>query len=331
MNRTSLIEQAAKRLEELQRSGVSIAKRADGVTLRGGASAGDAVNPTPAGRAGLSERVQLHRGPQSGAAADTRQIEGSSGQHARTVKAATRRQSASVEIDLQRLARLGYLHPGEERSRLGSEFRLIKRPLLRNAVRDSNTAAPRNALIMVTSATVGEGKTFCSINLAMSIAMEVDTSVLLVDADVVRPAVLDRLGIPPKAGLLDILTGDASDLSDVILKTNVPKLSILPAGAPRAMATELLASAAMDEVLLDLATRYSDRVIVLDAPPLLSTTESPVLASRVGQVVIVVDAQRTPTHRVMQAFATVESCPVVLSLLNKCSEPVASDGYGYGY
>ena len=339
MTRSSIIEQAARRLEELKRSGVKVppavgrepqpgGARVDhqGTVLPGAATADKKPNlPTRAtlertqpqsGGAGLLTNAKVAAGP-----AVQRQV------HLKVVDG----RSNEVEIDLARLGRMGFVVPGDSASVVAREFRQIKRPLLRNVARDESHTSNRSSLIMITSAVAGEGKTFCSINLAMSIAMEVDTSVLLVDADVVRPALLERLGLSNRLGLLDVLTGDVADLASVIVKTNIPKLSILPAGAPRAMATELLASAAMDELLLDLATRYPDRVIVLDAPPLLLTTESQVLASRVGQVVVVVDAERTPTHKVTQAFAAVESCPVVLSLLNKCSEPAASDGYGYGY
>ena len=322
MNRTSIIEQASKRLEELKRSGVVVPRRASvseppaNTALRQSASSVGEGSPTSQERGEDGPGRSLSP-PITPAVADDATL--------------ALRHSSRVEVDLERLARNGYLSKGQERSTLASEFRLIKRPLLRNVVREKGQEPNRTSLMMITSAVAGEGKTFCAINLALSIAMEVDTSVLLVDADVVRPAVLERLGVSSRPGLLDVLTGDVRDLSDVILRTNIPKLSILPAGTPHAMATELLASAAMDEILLDLAARYPDRVIVLDAPPLLLTTESPVLASRVGQVVIVVDAARTPAHKVAQAFATVETCPVVLSLLNKCSDATASDGYGYAY
>ena len=327
-NRESIIEQATKRLEELRRSGVSVPAIPSGVSR----STQHDVARLPhrdAARAGM-RHAELPRTPES--------LNGSGlpigarfpDQTLVSADSSTTH-SPTVEIDLVRLGRMGYLVHEEDRSVLASEFRHIKRPLLRNVDRELDGAANRSSLIMVTSAIAGEGKTFCSINLAMSIAMEVDTSVLLVDADVVRPAVLERLGLSPLPGLLDVLSGEVGNLDDVILHTNVPKLSILPAGAPRAMATELLASTAMDKLLLGLATRRADRVVVLDAPPLLLTTESPVLASRVGQVVIVVDSERTSAQKVAQAFATVEGCPIVLSLLNKCGVSMKGDAYGYAY
>jgi receptor protein-tyrosine kinase len=132
-------------------------------------------------------------------------------------------------------------------------------------------------------------------------------------------------------GLMDVLTDPKLDLSSVILRTNVEKLSILPAGAAQARATELLASEAMTHLVDEMAARYPDRVIVFDSPPLLLTTESPVLATHMGQIVVVVEAERTTEATVTQALATIEKCPVVTTVLNKA--PVSGGGryYGYGY
>ena len=182
---------------------------------------------------------------------------------------------------------------------------------------------------MVTSALPGEGKTFTSINLAMSIAKELDHTVLLVDADVVRPSVLGRLGLPPARGLMDLLTDRDHDLADVLLKTNIPKLTLLPAGHSSSSTTELLASASMEELLDELATHYSDRIIIFDAPPLLPSTESRVLASRMGQVMVVVEADKTSRSTVQQAFATLEACPVVMGMINKYKGSPMGSGYGY--
>lgn len=221
---------------------------------------------------------------------------------------------SSVTLDLERLQRLGLLVPGETCTPLAQAFRRIKRPLLKNA--QSGAPADRLSLIMVTSAVPGEGKTYCAVNLAMSIAAEIDTSVLLVDADVVHPDVLQRLGVEAKPGLLDVLAGDARDLADAVLRSNVPKLSLLPAGTPRGVAAEWLASAAMQQLLERLASA-PHRVVIFDAPPLLGSTEAGVLASRVGQVLLVVEASRTPWDLVAQAFAAVEQSAHVMSVLNK--------------
>jgi protein-tyrosine kinase len=220
--------------------------------------------------------------------------------------------------------------PAQARSQLAEQMRIIKRPLLANARGESAQALSRPNLIQVVSAMPGEGKTFFAINLAMSIAMEVDLSVLLVDADVLRPSVLARCGIEPARGLMDVLQSPSIELHDVMLRTNVAKLSILPAGTANAQSTELLASGAMESLLDELASKFADRIVVFDAPPLIPTTESRVLASRVGQVVMVVEAGKTTHAQVSQAYAAVEQCPVVLSVLNR-ARGNSGEAYGYYY
>jgi receptor protein-tyrosine kinase len=242
------------------------------------------------------------------------------------------RRSREVALDLARLEREGYLIPSQARSSLAEQLRIIKRPLLANTRDADARAIPRANLIQVVSAMPGEGKTFFAVNLAMSIAMEVDHSVLLVDADVLRPSVLARLGVEPAPGLMDVLDSKSKlPLSDVMLRTDVPKLSLLPAGTANAKSTEMLASAAMADLLDELAAKYADRIVVFDSPPLIPTTESRVLASRVGQVVMVVEADHTTHAQVAQAYAAVEQCPVVLSVLNKCTGKGAREAYGYYY
>lgn len=295
-----IIEQATKRLEQLRRAGVDV----------------------PWNAAGLPEEQfeAMLRGQPSVASSEAVRVAAPKPEISEPP-----RLSRSVEIDLERLAEMGYLVPSAVRSRLALDFRHIKRALLKTALEQAQQTARRSSLIMVTSAVAGEGKTFCALNLAMSIAMEVDTSVLLVDADVVRPSVTARLGIEADRGLLDVLNDPSLDLADVMLRTNVPKLSILPAGRPDSRSTELLSSAAMERLLAGLASRYSDRVVVFDAPPLLLTAESRVLASRVGQVLVVVDSTRTTTAQVEEAFTAVESVAAVSSILNRST---VSDTYG---
>lgn len=227
------------------------------------------------------------------------------------------------------MQRAGLLVPGQPRSQLEEEFRIVKRPLLEN-VRGQGAMRPDRAnLIMVTSALAGEGKTQTAINLATSIAMELDHTVLLVEADVLRPSALERLGVQASKGLLDLLEFPQTQLSDVLLRTNIPKLTLLPAGTASSRSTELLASGAMNSLLNELASKYADRIIIFDTPPLLSTTESRVLATHMGQVVMVIEANKTPINTIKQAFATVENHPVVMSMLNKYRGPKGSTAYGY--
>ncbi len=298
------IEQAAKRLAELRRAGVDVSSAAT-------------ATPTPP--------------PSPQAATNTRETEYPEPTPSRfgVDPSGAERRSREVELDLRKMNESGLLIPGKERSSLEEEFRIIKRPLLEN-VRGHGAAKPDRAnLIMVTSSLPGEGKTQTSINLAVSMAMELDHTVLLVEADVVKPAVLSRLGVPTSKGLMDLLADRKLDLSDVLLKTNIPKLTLLPAGTASSRSTELLASGTMDALLEELANNYSDRIIIFDSPPLLPSTESRVMASHMGQVIMVVEAGKTPLPAIKQAFATVEDHPVVLTMLNKYQGPKGSEAYGY--
>ena len=147
--------------------------------------------------------------------------------------------------------------------------------------------------------------------------MELDNTVMLVDADVARPTLLKTLGLNPQRGLLDVLVDESIDLPQVLLRTNVEKLTILPSGTQHPRATELLASDAMVRLLEEMASRYSDRIIIFDSPPLLVTTEARALASHMGQAVIVVKAESTAQADVRHALATLGACPVKLKLLNQ--------------
>lgn len=240
--------------------------------------------------------------------------------------------SKSVHIDLVALAGAGFVTRHAPRAAITDQFRVIKRPLLDNASGRGAATVPRGNLIMVTSALPGEGKSFTAINLAMSMAMELDHTVMLVDADVARPSVMNTLGLQPAPGLLDLLLDPNIALSDVLLRTNIDNLTLLPTGLPHPRATELLASDAMVALLAEMGQRYSDRIIIFDSPPLLLTTEAPVLASQMGQIVMVVQAEKTLQSQVQQALASIEACPIRLLVLNQArSRGKASYGYGYGY
>ena len=247
--------------------------------------------------------------------------------------------SKSVHIDLVALAAAGFVTRNGPRSAITDQFRVIKRPLLDNASGRGAAPVPHGNLIMVTSSLPGEGKSFTAINLAMSMAMELNHTVMLVDADVARPSVMQTLGLPAAPGLLDLLLDKKMAVADVLLRTNIDNLTLLPTGLPHTRATELLASDAMADLLKDMEERYSDRIIIFDSPPLLLTTEAPVLASHMGQIVMVVQAEKTLQSQVRHALASIESCPIRLMVLNQArsSQGVGaygsgySHGYGYGY
>ncbi|MGE4050135.1 MAG: XrtA-associated tyrosine autokinase [Piscinibacter sp.] len=304
----SIIEQAVRRLEELRRSGVEIPGGATGSP----AGDGVGVRPVPAGVSSVAR-------PAMTVAAEP---------PVRPMAAETKT-SKRVDIDMTRLAAMGYLTPETPRVQLADEFRVIKRPILSRIRGTEAQRVKRGQLLMVTSSVPGEGKTFTSINLAVSLAMEMDSTVLLVDADVSRPSVLSRLGLPMAPGLLDLLTDPTLGVSDVLLRTNFEKLVLLPSGKPHMRATELLASDAMAALVDELANRYPDRILVFDAPPLLPSPESRVLATHMGQVILVVAAAQTPQRTVEQALAAIDNCPVVLPLLNKISRSEVGTYYGY--
>ncbi len=295
---SSLIELAAQRLEQLRATGV-----------RGGPA-----EPVPAA---VSASVRPERVEPPAALAPS------------AVPALPRHQSRRVTLDVAALRAGGVLAPDQGRSQLGEQYRLIKRPLLRTAAALRAAKGSHGNLIMVTSALQGEGKSFTAVNLAMSIAAELDHSVLLVDADVARPSVPRMLGFEAGQGLLDVLQGKAA-MHEVLLRTDIDKLSVLPSGPPRARATELLASGAMLTLLEEIANRYVDRIVVFDSPPLLLTTESRVLATHMGQIVVVVQAGRTPQSAVERALATIEAHPLRTLVLNQ-SRSAGERGEGYGY
>lgn len=307
----SIIEQAARRLEELRRSGIEVPGPAERFVANGPDSLPARLGRLENGR--LAALDTPAAAPQKQASAPVR----------------PEVRSKPVRIDLAQLAALGYITPDMPRSRIADEFRVVKRQLLAPLQDKPQASVARPNLIMVTSSMPGEGKTFVAINLAISIAMELDKTALLVDADVSRPSVLARLGLAVSPGLLDVLVDPPQQLPDVLLSTNIETLAILPAGKPRGRATELLASEDMGRLLDEMSSRYADRVLIFDAPPLLPSTESRVLASRMGQVVLVVEADRTAHHSVTQALATIEACPVVLPLLNKISRSEVGSYHGY--
>jgi protein-tyrosine kinase len=239
-------------------------------------------------------------------------------------------EARAVELDLERMRKMGLVTAAGGRTTLLEEFRIIKRPLLQRAFAERAPGDKPANLIMVTSSVPGEGKTWCSINLAMSIAMELDHTVLLVEADVARPSVLRTLGLPNQRGLMDVLADDKLDVADVMLRTNVDTLSILPAGTSTARSTELLASSGMSSLLAEIATRYPDRVVIFDSPPLLLTSEARVLASHMGQIAVVVEAEATTQHAVLEALGKLEGCSNVNLIYNKTREfPGIDETYGY--
>ncbi|MEO8565238.1 MAG: XrtA-associated tyrosine autokinase [Betaproteobacteria bacterium] len=318
----SLIEQAAKRLEELRRAGAETREASEPPTSHSDDAPRAERIPTP---------EAVVRGL---AAAQAAGRESTSRSHKLDAASAARpltadREQVRVEIDLERLKARGFVTPDAPKSQIADEFRVIKRPIIRNARRVPGQTIRNGNLVMVTSALPREGKTFTAVNLALSMAMEIDTTVLLVDGDVAHPELPNILGTPRAPGLLELLTNDDLKVSDAIVQTNIDNLSVLPAGAHHRRATELLASEQMATVLRELASSYSDRIVIFDSPPLLPTTEARTLAAHMGQIVMVVAADSTRQHAVNLALETIEDCEIVLMMLNKADKTDVGTYYGY--
>jgi exopolysaccharide/PEP-CTERM locus tyrosine autokinase len=235
----------------------------------------------------------------------------------------------SVNVDALRAA--GLLPPPHQERELAQQFRQIKRPLINNALGRGVSAIPQGNLIMIASAVPSEGKTFTSLNLALSMQLEEDVTVLLVDGDVVNPRISQVLGADAETGLLGVIKDPTLSLASATFLTDVPGLSFLPAGRLDANATELLASARMHEVMSQLAQQDPARIVLFDSAPLLLTTESPALAQLVGQIVVVVRADQTPQHVVLEALETLGQRKGLALVLNQSMrQPHAGYYYQYG-
>jgi len=238
----------------------------------------------------------------------------------------------TLQIDVTRLEDLGFVTLSDSRRQINEEYREIKRKLLSNAFGPLSSTLPNSNIIMVTSARPSEGKTFTAVNLALSIAAEQDKTVLLVDADVLKPNVLRTLGLEGEKGLMDYLLGEAGDLSKVIYKTNIPKLRIIPAGSAHHLSTELLASTIMNETVNEFSKRYGDRVVIIDTPPIIGINESAILASFAGQAVIVVEEGRSKMQDIEKAVERLNPEMAIGFVVNKSISTSEADGYyGYGH
>lgn len=234
-----------------------------------------------------------------------------------------------VQIDRNALTGAGFLPPDSKQRQIADQFRHVKRPLLAAALGRGQEAVPNGRLILLASSLPGEGKTFASVNLALSMSLERDITVLLVDADVAKPHISRLFGLAEEPGLLDALQDEGLDVESLILPTDIPGFSVLPAGKPADTATELLASRRMQAVVSRLGTsRDRTRVVIFDSSPLLLTSESRVLAQPMGQIVLVVHAGHTPQQAVFDAIACIGGHKPVALLLNQ-SESVNEAGYYY--
>lgn len=238
---------------------------------------------------------------------------------------------SEFELDLKKLSEIGYLTPDSNNKSLSEEYRAIKRPVLMNAFGKGAAPVERGNLIAITSSLPGEGKSYTSLNLALSIATELDSTVLIIDGDILKPQLSTLLGLEKNRGLTDVLHEPNTDISDVLISTQIPKFKIIPAGRKYENSTELLASEAMENLVIELGNRYKDRIVLFDSPPLLATSESTVLNHLMGQILLVVESGKTPVDAVKESLTQIHNDKVVGLVLNKTNGHIGHGGYGtYG-
>ena len=240
-----------------------------------------------------------------------------------------KKKSNYYEINLDVLSKNGFVTLDSHDRMLREQFRAIKRKVLANAFGSLATTLDYSNLVIVTSCNPHEGKTFSAVNLALNIALEQDKTVLLVDADIVRPSVAGRLGMRNGQGLTEFLAGQVTDISDVIFNTNIDNFKFVPAGKPHELSTELLASTRMQTLSRELSTRYSDRIVIFDSPPLLGVNETHVLANLVGQALVVVAESQTKITDIKSAVGQLNQDIAIGFVLNKSDRSWHKE-YGYG-
>lgn len=239
-----------------------------------------------------------------------------------------------AKVDRERLLSLNFIDPYGSVTGLSEEFRIVKRQLLLAARGGKGVdAIPHGERILICSANPNEGKTFCAVNLALSMASEKDNRVLLVDADFAKPSVLARLGIEGGRGLMDALADPAIDVEDLVIETDIEGLSILPAGAQTNQDTEYLAASRTAAVLDQLTSHDPARIIIFDSPPALAASPASVLALHVGQAVMVVHADVTTDSALRDALSLLSGCEHIQLLLNRAKFSPTGRKFGnyYGY
>jgi exopolysaccharide/PEP-CTERM locus tyrosine autokinase len=268
-------------------------------------------------------QAQAHQGPETEKPQETEEL------------AATETPSHTdelfIDIDVDALEERGFVSGRNARRLINEEYREIKRKLLKNAFGALSKTLHNSNIIMVSSARPSEGKTFTAVNLALSFAAEQDKTVLLVDADVLKPNVSRTLQVQTGKGLMEYLLDESKDISDVLYRTNIDKLRIIPAGRSHHLSTELLASERMSETINEFANRYSDRIVIIDTPPLIGINESAILASFAGQAVIVTEEGRSKLNDINTVVERLNPDMAVGFVVNKAVNESNNSGGYYGY
>lgn len=236
-----------------------------------------------------------------------------------------------IDINLEDLENRGFVSIDSTRRLINEEYRAIKRKLLANAFGSISKTLNNPNIIMVSSARPGEGKTFTAVNLALSIAAEKDKTVLLVDADVLRPNVSKTLRVEPREGLMEYLLDEKQDIAEVMYKTSVEKLRMIPAGRTHHLSTELLASQKMHDTINEIASRYPDRIVIIDTPPLIGINETAILTSFAGQAVVVTVEGKSRLTDISKATSQLSPDMAIGFVVNKAIISADDEQGYYGY
>ena len=240
----------------------------------------------------------------------------------------------SLNVEIERLSEFGLQISGADLDQLGQEFRRIKRPILNIIFGEIGAGAANSNVVMIAGALPKSGKTFCSYNLALSIARERDIGAVLVDADVLKPNISRAFDIEGRVGLIDYLLNPDTTLDDILVGTNLHDIIIVPAGQQHDEATELLESRRMEQFVHELSLRFKARAIVVDTPPLLLTNEAHVLAEHMGQIVFVIEAGMTSHDSITNSLESLNRDKPINAIMNKARGSLGGnygDGYGGGY
>jgi protein-tyrosine kinase len=223
-------------------------------------------------------------------------------------------------LDLEALERAGLVVGRKLRTRISEEFRVTVGTILRSIKTSYTPGRGSGNLLMITSSRPGEGKSFTALNLAGSIAQHTQREVMLVDVDAKQNSITDQLGIGERPGLVDLAASATLRIEDTVVRTSIPNLTFLPVGARRFDGGDMgegTVARPVTSLIERLARRYANHLIILDAPPCLSTSDPSTFAQVVGQIVLVVEAEKTQRSEVLASLDLIKACPSITLLLNK--------------
>ncbi|HTN11446.1 MAG TPA: hypothetical protein VL154_10800 [Acetobacteraceae bacterium] len=223
-------------------------------------------------------------------------------------------------LELEALERAGLVVGRKLRTRISEEFRVTVGTVMRSLKTSYAPGRGAGNLLMVTSSRPGEGKSFTALNLSGSIAQHTQREVLLVDMDAKQHSLSDQLGLGDRPGLIDLAADAAMRIEDTVLRTAIPNLSFMPVGRRRGEGSDVgegTVARPMTSLIERMGRRFPNHLVILDAPPCLSTSDPSTIAPFVGQIVLVIEAEKTQKSEVMASLDLIKACQTVSLMLNK--------------